>query len=359
MRVALVYDRVNKWGGAERVLLALHKIFPNAPLFTAVYHKKRAPWAKVFRVKTSFLQKFPFASIFHELYAPLMSLAFQSFSFKGYDLVISVTSESAKGIKVSSKTLHICYCLTPTRYLWSGYKEYFSNSFFKIISWPLIIFLRYIDKKISKRPDVYLAISNEVKKRIKKYYGKDSIILYPPVTLLDAKTSNNHLSGYFLVVSRLVPYKRIDIAIKACNKLSYPLVIIGSGIEEKKLKAISGKTIFFRSNLTDKELVGYYKNCKALIFPGIEDFGLSIAEALSFGKPVIVYKGGGALETIIQGKTGLFFNNQTTKSLISVLSGFDERKFNPLVCKRQAENFSQNKFKKDLLSAIRLNRKKL
>lgn len=359
MRVALVYDRVNKWGGAERVLLALHKIFPNAPLFTAVYHKKRAVWAKVFRVKTSFLQNFPFATHFHELYAPLMPFAFQSFSFKGYDLVISVTSEAAKGIRVPKKTMHICYCLTPTRYLWSGYNEYFKNSFFRIISWPLIIFLRYIDKKASRRLNIFVAISSEVKNRIRKYYDRDATVIYPPVSLAEIKTNSVHLKGYFLVVSRLVPYKRIDIAIKACNKLSYPLVIIGSGIEEKRLKALASRTIFFRSNLTDHELVGYYKNCRALIFPGIEDFGLSIVEAQIFGKPVIAYKGGGALETVVEGKTGLFFAKQTPKSLISVLKRFDEKKFRPLDCIRWAARFSENEFREKFLSAIKIYKNKL
>src|SRR3990167_8750422 len=154
MKVALVYDRVNKWGGAERVLLALHKIFPDAPLYTSVYDERKAAWEKVFRVKTSFLQNFPFASENHEYYALLMPLAFESFSFDEYDLVISVTSEAAKGIITKPGTRHICYCLTPTRYLWSGYDEYFKNSFFRFISKPIILYLRLWDKKAAKRPDV-------------------------------------------------------------------------------------------------------------------------------------------------------------------------------------------------------------
>src|SRR3990167_3613759 len=178
MKVALVYDRVNKWGGAERVLLALHKIFPDAPLYTSVYDERKAAWEKVFRVKTSFLQNFPFASENHEYYALLMPLAFESFSFDEYDLVISVTSEAAKGIITKPGTRHICICLTPTRYLWSGYTEYLNNPpsklswipFYKLVSQPFLRYAKYWDKIASKRPDKYIAISSAVKNRINKYY---------------------------------------------------------------------------------------------------------------------------------------------------------------------------------------------
>src|SRR3989344_5942722 len=195
MKVALVYDRVNKWGGAERVLLALHKIFPDAPLYTSVYNKKTAPWAKVFKIKTSFLQNFPFASQNHEFYAPLMPLAFESFSFDEYDLIISVTSEAAKGIITKPGTLHICYCLTPTRYLWSGYDEYFKKRDSAIFSPPLTL----------------------------------SAEIAPP--LRGSPRQNGQWlmvnDKYFLIVSRLVPYKRIDLAVKVFNKQGLPLKIIG------------------------------------------------------------------------------------------------------------------------------------
>src|SRR3989338_8390229 len=192
MKVALVYDRVNKWGGAERVLLALHELFPDAPLYTSVYDRKKASWADVFDpsagsgqgIKTSFLQKIPFSTR-HELFAALMPLAFESFSFDEYDLVISVTSEAAKGIITKPKTMHICYCLTPTRYLWSGYNDYFKNPYFRFISKPLVSYLRFWDKIAAQRPDAYIAISKEVQGRIKKYYGRESTVIYPSVTLVD------------------------------------------------------------------------------------------------------------------------------------------------------------------------------
>src|ERR1035437_6994117 len=277
MKTALVYDRVNKWGGAERVLLALHKIFPEAPLYTSVLNIEKAPWAKVFDVKTSFLQNFPKASTSHEFYAPLMPIAFEGFNFDQYDLVISVTSESAKGIITNPKTLHICYCLTPTRYLWSGYNDYFRSSVFRFLSKPVVSYLRFWDKIASQRPDEYIAISSEVKKRIKKYYGRDSEIIYPPLMLEVDSQSDLRVSGdYFLVVSRLTNfYKRVDIAIKACNQLKLPLKIVGEGADFENLNRIAGPTVEFLGNLTDEKLSFYYKNCKALIFPGLEDFGLT------------------------------------------------------------------------------------
>ncbi len=352
MKVALVYDRVNKWGGAERVLLAMHKIFPDAPLYTSVYNKEKASWADVFDVKTSFLQNFPYATSLHQLYATLMPLAFESFNFDGYDLVISVTSESAKGIITKPTTKHICYCLTPTRYLWSGYEDYFKNPMLRFFSKPAVSYLRAWDKIAAQRPDGFIAISTAVQKRIKKYYNRDSEIIYPPLDELskDVKTES---SDYFLVVSRLVYYKRVDIAIKAFNKLNLPLKIIGTGSEEESLKKIANPNIEFLGNLTDEKLSFYYKNCRALIFPGLEDFGLVMAEAQSFGKPIIAFKGGGALDIIQKGVTGEFFENQTPESLIEVLEKFESTSYNSNLCRENALRFSFDNFKKQILEIIK------
>lgn len=347
MKVALVYDRVNKWGGAERVLLALHKIFPTAPLYTSVYNPKKAKWARVFRVKTSFLQNFPNASSSHQFYAPLMPIAFESFSFDEYDLVISVTSEAAKGIITRPKTIHICYCLTPTRYLWSGYEIYFKNKFLKFISSPAVSYLKHWESVASLRPNKYIAISKEVKKRIKKYYNRDSQVIYPPVNIPSHSPKKEKKGKYFLVVSRLIPYKRIDIAIKACNELNLSLKIIGKGSEGFKLKRMAGPTIEFLGEVSDKKLWSYYKNSKALIFPGIEDFGLVMVEAQAFGKPVIAFNGGGAKEIIIKGKTGEFFNKQEPKALVNILKKFDINRYNSLDCYKNSKRFTFENFQRE------------
>lgn len=358
MRVALVYDRVNKWGGAERVLLALNRIFPNAPLYTSVYDSQKASWAKVFpKVIPSFLQNFPFSS-HHEFYAPFMPLAFESFSFDDYDLVISISSEAAKGIITKPGTLHICYCLTPTRYLWSGYGEYFKNPIFRILSYPLVIYLRTWDRMASSRPDVYIAISEEVKKRINRYYKRDSKVIYPPLMLgrkyqvESVRNKKIQNTGYFLIVSRLVPYKRVDIAIEVFNKLGFPLKIVGTGSEMAKLKRKAFKNIEFLGYLTEEELVGYYQDCSSLIFCGEEDFGLTVLEANSFGKPVIAYKGGGALETVIEGKTGIFFNSQNSKSLEEAIKKFGKMSFDAKECMKNADKFRFEYFKEEFLKEI-------
>jgi len=350
MKVALTYDRVNKWGGAERVLLALHKIFPDAPLYTSVYNKEKAPWANIFEVKTSFLQNFPGASTSHELYATLMPMAFESFNFDEYDLVISVTSEAAKGIITKPKTKHICYCLTPTRYLWSGYKDYFKGSLLRFLAKPAVSYLRFWDKIASLRPDEYIAISSEVQNRIKKYYLRDSEIIFPPLMMRDNVQNNSTTAGdYFLVVSRLTNfYKRVDLAILACNELKLPLKIVGEGADKDKLKSIAGPTVEFLGRLTDDELANCYKNCKALIFPALEDFGLTMVEAQSFGKPVIAYRGGGALDIVLEGKTGEFFNEQTTESLKGVLKSFDQTRYNTKLCRSNSERFSFQNFEKSI-----------
>ena len=350
MKVALTYDRVNKWGGAERVLLALHKIFPDAPLYTSVLNSEKAPWAKVFEVKTSFLQNFPKATTSHELYAALMPMAFESFNFDEYDLVISVTSEAAKGIITKPKTLHICYCLTPTRYLWSGYNDYFKSSIFKLISKPLVSYLRFWDKIAAQRPDEYIAISTEVQNRIKKYYKRDAEVIYPPLMMpVNSQNDKRDSDGYFLVVSRLTNfYKRVDIAIEACNRLKLPLKIVGEGADQDNLKNIAGSTVEFLGNLTDQQLAVCYKNCKAMIFPGLEDFGLTMVEAQAFGKPVIAFRGGGALDIVQEGKTGEFFNEQNPESLMAVLKSFDEKRYNMKSCRENSEKFSFERFEENL-----------
>ena len=304
---ALVYDRVNKWGGAERVLLALHEIFPQAPLFTAVYNPETAGWAEVFpKVIPSILQKFPFAKSHHELYPWLTPLAFESFNFNKYDAVISVTSADAKGIITQSKTFHLCYCLTPTRYLWSHenfYKSKVSNIFHSLFN-----YLKSWDLVASHRPDSYIAISKTVQNRISSFYNLSSTVIYPPVDV--NKFPPIPGGEYFLSVGRLVSYKQPETLVDLFNELDLPLVIIGSGSEEKKLKAKAKSHIKILGHVSETELIHHYQKAKALISLHEEDFGLVYAEAQAAGKPVLALNTGGVREIVEHNKTGYLANNR-------------------------------------------------
>ncbi len=358
MKIAIVYDRVNKWGGAERVLLTLHEMFPDAPLYTSVYDEKRAPWAKVFpKVVTSFLQKIPFAKSNHEFFAPLMPLAFESLDLTGFDLVISVTSEAAKGIIARPGTIHICYCLTPTRYLWNGYSEYFKGSTLKGVLKPVISYLRKWDLIAARRPDELIAISTEVKSRIKKYYGLDSEIIFPSTEPLSINVTEAKAKESYLVVSRLVSYKRVDLAIKAFNNLGYSLTIVGGGREMKKLKRLAKNNIKFVGGVPDSELGQYYQGAKALVMPQEEDFGIVAVEAQSFGVPVIAYKKGGAQDTVMNGKTGILFPYQTVESLIDAVKKFEkvEHKIKFEDCIINSKKFSKERFKKEFAKVVARN----
>lgn len=373
-----MYDRVNKWGGAEKEILALHEIFPDAPLYTSVYSPQKAQWAKVFsRVIPSFLQKLPILKNYHQLLGWLTPLAYETFSFDEYDLVISVTSEAAKGIITKPSTKHVCICLTPTRYLWSGYEQYLNHPprtlswipFYKFLSQPFLEYTKYWDLIASQRPDVMVAISNEVKARIKKYYQRDSILIFPPVDTRkfknlpksrqkkmreDSLLKNQGLKkgNYYLIAGRLEPYKKVDMAVCAFNKLGYPLVVIGTGSEEKKIRSIAKKNVKVLGFVDDEKLLIYYQNAKAFIYPQEEDFGITAVEAQAAGVPVIAYKKGGALDTVIEGETGTFFDKQTEKSLISAIERFRNMKFDILKMQANADRFSKERFKREIHALV-------
>jgi len=377
MKVALVYDRVNKWGGAERVLLALHEIWSQAPLFTSVYNSKTAGWAKVFpKIIPSFLQKFPWAKTSHEIFSPLMPIAFESLDLSGYDLIISVTSEAAKGVLTSPHQLHLCYCLTPTRYLWSGYDDYFKTEKSRRLSRLLISYLRKWDKIAGQRPDGYVAISKTVQSRIKNYYHRESEVIYPPIDtdkfeIRNPKSESNTkylpcsprgVAGrqagkilntkYFFVVSRLVKYKKVDLVIETFNRLGWNLKIAGTGRETNSLKTKAKNNIEFLGQLTDQQLLSYYQNCEAVIFPQEEDFGITAVEAMAAGRPVIAYRAGGALEIVQEGLTGIFFNEQEPESLMAVLKSFRSDDFSPELIRQKALEFDQEKFKEKIRKFI-------
>ena len=354
MKIALVYDHINKIGGAERILEALHELFPKAPLYTLVADTKKAKWAKKFQIHTSFVQNIPGAKSYHEFFPILPIFAFEKFNFDDFDVVISVTSAEAKGIITSTKTLHICYCLTPTRYIWSHYREYFSNKWMRRLSYPVVVLMRMWDVLAANRPDEYVTISNNVSKRIYKYYRRHADLIYPPVDVnkFTPQKNKTEKDNYFLVVSRLVKYKHVEIAIDACNQLNLPLKIIGDGFEKNNLKEISGPTIEFLGNLTDSDLIRYYQGCRALIFAQEEDFGITAVEALSCGKPVIAFGYGGAKEIITEGITGEFFYKQNKQALAEKLANFDDNKYLSKNCWQQAQKFSVERFKFEFLNYI-------
>jgi glycosyltransferase involved in cell wall biosynthesis len=365
MKIAIVYDRINKFGGAEQVLLAMHEIWPDAPLFTAVYNPATAGWANVFRIVPSFLNSVPIARWHHELFPWLTPIAFESFSFDEYDVVISVTSAEAKTIITKPQTLHICYCLTPTRYLWSGYETYRKRPGFGIFDtaalWTLSVMknrLQRWDFIASQRPDVYIAISEQVKERIGTYYHRNvSKVIYPPVNTAFFQRgiqSQSKNSVSYLVVSRLVGYKRIDLLVDAFNILGIPLTIIGTGKDYAYLKHKAKSNIHFvPQKLTDRILARYYQECSAFIFAGQEDFGIVAAEAQACGKPVLCYQNSGMAEIISPGKTGEFFTEQSVDAIVKAVRIFDPKRYAPEVCREQSLKFDTIRFRKELKEGVK------
>lgn len=369
-KIALVYDRVNTpYGGAEKLLLAIHDFYPEAPLYTSVYHPQKAPWANVFEVKTSFLNKIPLLNNFHQLVAFLMPLAFESFDFSEFDLVISVTSAEAKGIITKPETKHFCYLLTPPRYLYSHQEDYLNRSF--ILNLPIIKgmvkkLLKYLtrwDQISIDRPDKIIPISNLVKDRAKEYYQKNiSNPIYPAIISLDniGKHQNKDLNRkkdskpYILVVSRLVPYKKIDLAIQACQELDQRLIIVGSGTEKKMFKKMIYKPelIDLTGNISEEGLDNLYKNCLAVLMPGEEDFGIVALESLSYQKPVIINASSGAAELIEDKKTGLLLKKADLQDIKSRILEVRKYDFKPVIMNRCVSQHNQEMFKKQFKKAV-------
>ena len=372
-KIAIVYDWIDKWGGVERVLLNLHEMFPEAVFYTSYFDKEKADWAKDLKIKTSFLQNFPnFIKKSRILSFIFYPFAFESFDFSEYDLVISVTSSFAKAVITQPGTRHICYLLTPTRYLWSHQKDYLGNKLIRyFVSGYLNIFKNW-ELVASQRPDKIISISEVIRERCKKYYKRESEVVYPgfdieyweeikseirnPKSEINSKFKIQN-SKFFLVVSRLEPYKKVDLVIKVFNKLNKPLIIVGEGSQEDKLKQMACNNITFLSKLSDVELGNLYSSAQALIMPQEEDFGYVSLEAQLFGCPVIAYKKGGVLETVIDGKTGILFNIQTEKSLRSAIERLDKIKYNLRAKVKEfgtssIEKFSKEKFVDNFLNNL-------
>lgn len=350
MKIALVHDHLNQEGGAEKVLHVLHTMWPEAPIFTLVHDENKIGWFKDADVRPSFLQKIPLAKKMFRFCLPLMPTATEGYDLSGFDVIVSSSSAFAKGVITKPNAIHICYCHTPTRYLWSDTKEYVSElripGFIKWFLPPVLTWLRGWDRLAADRVDKFVANSFTVAHRIKKYYNKSSIVINPPV-----ETENFSISDkpkeYFLIGGRLVSYKRYDLVVEAFTKLGLPLKIFGTGPVEQDLKKIAGDNIEFLGRVSDEEQIKLYQNAIAFLHPQEEDFGITPIESMACGRPVIAYRRGGALESVVENKTGVFFDEQSWERLATTIMEFDHTKFNPEEIRKHALNYSTNKFKEE------------
>ncbi len=358
MKVALIHDHLAQDGGAEKVLKVLADLYPQAPIYTLLYEKKQVD--KYFsdrRIETSIIQRLPGGIRHYQWYMPFMPMAVEFFDLRHYDLVISDASAFAKGVITSADTLHICYCHTPTRYLWDYTHQYINelryNKYFKKAISLVLNYIRIWDRQAADRVDAYIANSKTVKNRIRKYYKRDAVVIYPPVDTDKFKISDKQ-GDYFLIGGRLAPYKRVDLVIKAFNVLGLPLKIFGSGVDSNRLRKLAGnnENIEFLGRVDRDELAGLYGGCQAFINPQEEDFGITTIEAMACGRPVIAFRKGGATETVIEGKTGVFFDMQTPEALVDAVNRFRELNFDASAIRAHAEKFSTERFKRELKDFI-------
>ncbi len=374
MKLAIVCDDLIQNGGAEKVLEAISDAYPDSPIYTSIVSNK---WLEKFKnkkrvVKTSFLQKFPLSSRLYRYYSPFLLhvLAFESFDFSDFDIVLSCSSRYAHFISTKPETKHICYMHSPGRMFWEPF-DYFENEKYGILQ-PLksvssyflklpLSYLRIADFNASKRVDLFITNSRYSQNRIRKYYGKDSEIVYP---FFDIENIKDNLNGnikknivedkykdkdtdkdsYFLILTRLLPWKKVDVAIESCNRLNLSLKIIGDGPDMKRLKSLGGTTVKFLGPVSDEEKIDLLKGCEALIVTQREDFGIVPLEAMICGKPVIAFSGGGVKETVVKDKTGVFFDKQNSDVLESVLRDFDPSLYLPRDCISRAKEFDKSIF---------------
>jgi glycosyltransferase involved in cell wall biosynthesis len=350
LHLALVHDWLNQLGGAEDVLETLVEMFPQAPIYTSMYWREGMPEAyRTWGVRTTWMARLPGIYRHHQPYLPLYPLAFARLDLSGYDLVLSNKSGFCHGVR-TGRAPHVCYCLTPTRYVWE-FEDYAAREALppagKIALRPLIRLLRRWDFQAAQRVTHFIAISREVQARIRRYYRRDATIIYPPVDTTRFAPSSNH-DDYYLIVSRLIPYKRIDLAVRAFNQLGLPLVIAGDGRDRAALEALAGPTITFLGRVPDDDLPDLFARCRAFVLPGREDFSIAPVQAQAAGRPVIAYRGGGAFDTVINGKTGVFFDEQTPEALVAAVRAFDPESINPEDCRANAKRFAVQVFKERL-----------
>ncbi len=353
MKLALAHDWLNQIGGAEDVLEALLRQYPDSPIFTSIYARDAMPRRyQGWDIHSLWLDKLPGIHRRHQLYLPLYPLAWGNLRLKDYDVILSNKSGFCHGLRFDTHALHICYCLTPTRYVWQLDDYLAGEGLGKAtvaLLRPLIAMLRRWDFAAAQRVSHFIAISSAVQARIRQYYQRESQIIFPPVDTARFQPCTRHeLGDYYLIVSRLAPYKRIDLAVRAARELGMPLKIAGSGRDLGRLKSLAGETVEFLGFVPDADLPALMARCRALLFPGLEDFGITPVQAQAAGRPVIAFRGGGALDTVVEGVTGEFFSQLTVESLKEVWRNFDAVAYNPEEIRRQALRFDSSVFRERL-----------
>ncbi len=356
-RVAIVHDWLIS-GGAERVVYALHELFPEAPIYTSYCTDE---WRNKMdgKVITGFLQNWPFSKL-RKFIPFLRILWFTHLDLSDYDIVISSSGAEAKGIKVPSTTTHINYCHAPTHYYWSRYDEYLQNPGFGSFDWfarlglkVLVGPLRKWDHRAAQRPDIMVANSTHTAKAIKKYYNRDADIVFPPIDVERFKQKDQlHKRSGYVIAGRQTPYKRVDLAVLACSKLGLPLTVIGKGPDHERLVSMAGPTVKFETWVEDSDMAKYFAEARGFIFPGIDDFGIVAVEALATGTPLIAYKAGGALDYVNSSKTGVFFTEQEVDSLCEALRSFENSKFDYKKVAKSAERFDTDSFKSQMQQIV-------
>ncbi len=339
------------------MLEAAHALYPDAPVYTSMYDPNAMPREyRAWDIRVSFMDRLPFVHRRHQLYLPLYRYAFESFDLQAYDVILSITSAFAHGIKKRADARHLCYCLTPARFLWQ-YDEYVLhesvNGLARRFLPTIVSSLREWDRDAAARVDEFIAISRNVQNRIAACYGREACLIYPPVDVTAFQIAPpSDIGDYFLIISRLIPYKRIDLAIEAFNQTGLPLVIAGDGRDRARLQARAKSNIKFLGRVSDAERLALMARCKAFVFPGEEDFGITPLEANAAGRPVIAYSGGGALDTISEGMNGVLFHAPTTNALVECLKNFDASLFDPQQIRAHAEKFDTRVFQEALKARI-------
>jgi glycosyltransferase involved in cell wall biosynthesis len=354
VRVAFVHDYLAQYGGAERVLFEMHALYPDSPIYTSVCAPALFPCAlRGIDVRTTWLDRVPGARRHFRAMLPLYPAAFESLDLAGFDLVISSTTSFAKGVRVGYGTLHVCYMNTPTRFLWR--KDEYAGEVVPALARPLFAAvepgLRAWDLAASKRPHRIIANSNNVAARIREIYGRDSDVLHCPADI-DAFGPASGPGEHYVVASRLLPYKRIALAIEACDLLGVPLVVMGNGPDERRLRGMHSRNVRFAGLVSDPERKDLFARARAAIVPGVEDFGLIPIEAAASGRPTVAFAAGGALETVVEGETGIFFREPTAAALAAAIQASSSRTFDPVKLAAHARKFSPERFRSGLSALI-------